>query len=159
MREFVRGRSVDGMPRHPRADLPAAGCYHVTNRGVARQAIYRDDVDHRRFAGLLGSTAVRFGWRLLATCHMPNHFHLVVMTELERLSRGMHHLGFRYARGFNDRHDRVGHLFQERFHAALVDGDDYLETVCDYVLDNPLRARLCTSRDEWPWLGGETLRA
>lgn len=145
------------MPRHPRSDLPAAGSYHVTNRGVARQAIYHDDDDHRFFAVLLGWAAARFRWRLLAFCHMPNHFHLVVTTELERLSRGMHLLSFRYAQAFNDRHDRVGHLFQERFHASVVDSDEYLETVCDYVFDNPLRAQLCAARDDWPWLGGEAI--
>jgi len=145
------------MPRHPRSDLPAAGCYHVTNRGVARQPIYRDDVDHRHFAVLLGWSAQRFHWGLLAYCHMPNHFHLVVATELERLSRGMHLLGSRYAQAFNDRHERVGHLFQGRFHATYVDSDDYLNTVCAYVLDNPLRAKLCAAREDWPWLGGEVL--
>ena len=140
------------MPRQARCNLPSAGCYHVTNRGVARQEIYRDDDDHRLFAVLLGWSASRFRWRLLAFCHMPNHFHLVVMAERERLSRGMHLLGFRYAQAFNDRHARVGHLFQDRFHAAVVDSDEYLEAACAYVLDNPLRAQLCASRDEWPWL-------
>ena len=145
------------MPRHPRSDLPAAGIYHVTNRGVARQPIYRDDVDHRLFAVLLGWSAARFRWRLLAFCHMPNHFHLVVATELERLSRGMHLLCSRYAQAFNDRHERVGHLFQDRFHATVVDTDEYLEVACAYVLDNPLRAKLCNAREDWPWLGGEVL--
>jgi REP element-mobilizing transposase RayT len=88
---------------------------------------------------------------------MPNHFHLVVLTELERLSRGMHHLSFRYAQAFNRRHGRVGHLFQERFHTVVVRSDEQFDTVCAYVLDNPLRARLCNAREDWPWLGGEVL--
>jgi putative transposase len=157
MRGGARGRTVLDVPRHPRCDLPTGGCYHVTNRGVARQAIYRDEFDHRRFASLLSLTSRRFHWRLFAVCHMPNHFHLVVLTELERLSRGMHHLSFRYAQAFNRRHGRVGHLFQDRFHAAVVDSDEYLEVACAYVLDNPLRAKLCDVREDWPWLGGEVL--
>ena len=78
---------------------------------------------------------------------MPNHFHLVVLCALERLTRGMHFLNFRYAQRFNERHDRVGHLFQSRFGARSVEGDEHLHDVCEYVLDNAVRAGLCATRD------------
>jgi REP element-mobilizing transposase RayT len=85
---------------------------------------------------------------------MTNHFHFVVHAKLESISRGMHLLNARYAQGFNHRYERVGHLFQGRFYSGYVEGDDAIETVCDYVLDNPIRAGLCARRDQWPWLGG-----
>jgi hypothetical protein len=56
---------------------------------------------------------------------------------------------------FNVRHERRGHLFQERFHARAIRDDEHLANACDYVLDNAVRAGLCASRDDWPWLGGE----
>lgn len=137
--------------------LPWVGAYHVTSRGVARQTIYRDDDDFAFFVSLLRLTTRRWQWHLLAYCLMPNHFHLVVTCDLERLSRGMHLLNFRYARAFNDRHLRVGHLFQDRFEARVIESDEYFVAACEYVLENAVRAELCPTRDGWPWIGGELL--
>ena len=71
--------------------------------------------------------------------------------------RGMHLLKFRHAQAFNARYDRVGHLFQGRFDARVIEGDEHFITVCEYVFDNPVRAGLCDARADWPWLGGELL--
>jgi len=140
--------------RLPRYVLPPSGVYHVTSRGVARWSIAADDFDRRRWRGLLRSAIRAQRWECLAWCLMPNHFHLVLVAELERLSRGMHFLNFRYASAYNSRHDRVGHLFQDRFFAEVVEDDEHLAAVCDYVLDNPVRARLCAERSSWRWSGG-----
>ena len=129
------------------------GAYHVTARGVARQDIFRDDDDRRLFVGLLRRATRRWRWHLLAYCLMNNHFHLVVTTELERLSRGMHYVNFRYASAFNGRYDRVGHLFQNRFDARVIDADEHFVAACAYVLANAERAGI----HDWPWRGGELL--
>jgi putative transposase len=149
--------SVAMVPRRPRIFLPWVGTYHVTSRGVARQAIFRDADDYAMCAALLRLATRRWQWHVLAYCLMPNHFHLVVTADLERLSRGMHLLNFRYARAFNDRYDRVGHLFQGRFDAYVIETDDYFVSACAYVLENAARAGLCATRDDWPWVGGEVL--
>jgi putative transposase len=147
--------SVVSMARPARLSaLPPEGVYHVTCRGVARCAISADDLDRRRWVSLLRATVTTREWQCFAWCLMPNHFHLVVLTELELLSRGMHGLNFRYAQKFNTRHERVGHLFQDRFHAREVADDRQLARTCDYVLANAVRAELCPTRDDWPWLGG-----
>ncbi len=130
----------------------------MTARGVARQPISVDDVDRVRFVTLVHAARRQNDWQLLAYCLMPNHFHLLVLCALDRLTRGMHGLNFRYAQRFNERHDRVGHLFQGRFGARAVEGDEHFHAVGAYVLDNAVRAGLCASRDEWRWCGGE-LRA
>jgi putative transposase len=63
---------------------------------------------------------------------------------------------------FNRRHDKVGHLFQGRFKAILVDRDAYLLEVCRYVERNPVAARIVRKPQAWPWssyrahVGGET---
>ena len=129
----------------------------MTARGVARQSIAADDHDRRAFVALLNGARRQNSWQLLAYCLMPNHFHLVVLSALERLSRGMHFLNSRYAQRYNTRHDRAGHLFQGRFGARTVDGEEHFSTVCEYVLDNPVRAGLCATPADWPWLGGELL--
>ena len=100
------------MARQPRSVLPPYGAYHVVNRGVERRRIFVDEQDYLLFVGLLRRVVRGFGWTLYASMLMPNHFHLVVVADLDRLSRGMHRLSFRYAEAFNERYDRVGHLFQ-----------------------------------------------
>jgi REP element-mobilizing transposase RayT len=107
-----------------------------------------DDTDRRRWLQLLARTASRFRWRIHVYCLLDNHFHLVVEGTLEDVSLGMHRLGGVYAQRFNERHDRVGHLYQERFHAKVIRDEEHLEDACTYVLANPVRAGLCASPEQ-----------
>ncbi len=133
--------------------LPESGVYHVTARGTGQIAIYRDDEDRASFALLLARVVQRFSWKCLVNCLMTNHYHLVVDAERDALSRGMHQLNGLHAQGFNKRHGRHGHLFESRFSAYLIDSDEYLEATCRYVLNNPVRAGLCSDPSEWRWCG------
>lgn len=65
----------------------------------------------------------------------------------------MHWLNGAYARRFNRRHARRGHLFAERFSAYLVESDRHFEAACRYVIENPVRAGLCPSVGDWLWSG------
>jgi len=143
---------VEHIARTPRYELPN-GVFHVTTRGVARTRIYRDAEDRRTFLALLVSVARRWSWHLHAVCLMGNHYHLVTETTCERLSLGMHRLNGVYALRFNRRYARSGHLFGDRFHAYVIDSDDYLTDACRYVVNNPVRAGLCEHARDWPWSG------
>jgi REP element-mobilizing transposase RayT len=138
------------MPRRPRNVLPD-GAYHITARGVARTPIFVDDDDREVFLTLLLSTIQRHAWTCHAFCLMTNHYHLIVETLRGRLSRGMHRLNGCYAQAFNERHNRVGHLFQGRYSAYVIEGEDYLTRSCRYVVENPVRAGLCAAPRDWPW--------
>ncbi len=140
------------VPRRPR-HLLGDGTYHVTARGVARSEIFLDEKDYRTFVALYADVIGRFGWQPLAFCLMPNHFHLVLSTPRVELSAGMHRLNCLYAMWFNKRYERPGHLFQNRFDARLIEGDRHARAVCRYVVNNPVRARLCRERAHWPWWG------
>jgi REP element-mobilizing transposase RayT len=138
------------MSRPLRIEIPN-GIYHVTARGNARGTIYADDRDRVGWNELLGRVVERFGWLVLAFCQMTNHYHLLVETPEPNLSRGMRHLNGVYAQRFNRRHARVGHVFQARFHASLIEGDEHLMAVAAYVPRNPVRAGLCRDPADWPW--------
>lgn len=138
------------MARRPRRELPD-GIYHATARGTNRTAIVVDDLDCEAFTSLLALVVRRWRWYVAAFCLMPNHYHLVVEAPVQRLSRGMHALNGRHARRFNERHGRSGHLFQERFDARLIESEEHLGTACAYVIDNPVRAGLCATAEDWPW--------
>jgi REP element-mobilizing transposase RayT len=137
------------MPRRPRA-LLGDGVFHVTARGNSRATIFVDEIDYRGFLKLLTRVADRHAWLVHAYCLMPNHFHLIVEARGIDLSGGMGALNGGYAQYFNNRHDRSGHLFQGRYDARLVD-DDRFTDVREYVLENPVRAGLCASVEEYRW--------
>lgn len=140
------------MARPPRLHL-AGGLYHVVLRGNARQDIFFDDDDRHRFYGLLEQGGRRYGHRIHAFCGMTHRVPLAMQAAQARLSRAMHYLSFRYARRFNDRYRRVGHLFQGRYQAILVDRDRYrLELVRDIHL-NPVRAGLVGDPADYRWSG------
>jgi len=82
---------------------------------------------------------------------MSNHYHLLVETPHANLSKGMQQLNGVFTQSMNRKHHRVGHLFQGRYKAILVDKDAYLLELCRYIVLNPIRANMVNSPDEWPW--------
>ena len=91
------------------------------------------------------------GDSLIAYCLMGNHFHLVIKVGAETISSIMHRLLTAYAKSFNQRHERSGHLFQARFSSKLIGDDAYLQTVFKYVHLNPVKAGLVKNPKDWPW--------
>src|SRR5687767_2144330 len=135
--------------------------YHVTSRGNELKAIFRDDGDRHLFLNILAQVTERFHWICHAYCLMGNHYHLVIETLDGNLSKGMRQLNGRYTQAYNRRHHRVGHLFQGRFTAILVEKETHLLELCRYVVLNPVRANLVPHPRQWPWssyraMAGET---
>jgi putative transposase len=139
-----------GVPRPLRSDLPD-GIYHVTTRGVAGARIVVDDHDRRTFFVRLADVVRRFEWRWYALCLMDTHYHLVIETTRVALSGGLKRLNGLYAQGFNERHERSGHLFGGRFWVSLIETEEHFRAACWYVVCNPIRAGLCHEPEDWPW--------
>lgn len=138
------------MSRPLRIELPG-GLHHVTSRGDRREAIYRDEQDRLDWLAVLGEVCSRFNWRCHAYCEMTNHYHVVVETPDANLSQGMRQLNGVYTQATNRRHGLVGHLFQGRFKAILVERDAYLLELARYVVLNPVRAGMVAEAGDWPW--------
>jgi REP element-mobilizing transposase RayT len=129
----------------------AGALYHVTARGNAQADIYGDDADRLQFLALLHHTVERYDWYCHAYCLMDNHYHLLIETNTPTLSRGMKFLNGTYTQYFNRRHQRVGHVFQGRYKAILVQKDSYLLELARYIALNPVRAKMVRSAKEWRW--------
>jgi putative transposase len=129
----------------------AGGVYHAIARGNERAPIYRDDADRFAFLRMLARVVDRFGWVCHAYCLMGNHYHLVVETPRPNLPTGMQQLNGPYARWFNERHDRCGHVFQARYRSILVQKGSHLLALCRYVVLNPVRAGLCRGPGSYHW--------
>ncbi|MCW3063189.1 MAG: toxin RelE [Solirubrobacterales bacterium] len=138
------------MPRGARIQLPD-DISHVVARGVGHQAIYRDGLDRRRFMRLLGKIVLARRWRCLTYCLMGNHYHLVVQLREPNLSVGMQELNGAYARWFNDRHGRVGHLFESRYWSKTVRHEAHMIGLARYVALNPVRAGVAPTPAQWRW--------
>jgi len=139
-----------GMARPLRVEYPGA-VYHVTSRGNAQADIYLDDSDRETFLETLAGVIHRFGWVCHAYCLMSNHYHLVIETSKPNLALGMRQLNGVYTQRFNRSHLRVGHIFQGRYKAILVERDAYLLELSRYVVLNPVRAKMVEVVREWPW--------
>ena len=138
------------MSRQLRLEYPGS-LWHVTSRGNERRDIFHDDADRRFFLDTLGEAVERFDWILTAYVLMTNHFHLVLQLTAETLSKGMQWLNGKYARAFNRRHRRVGHLLQDRPWCVLVDEDTYFLTAVRYVALNPVRACIVGKPEDYVW--------
>ena len=125
--------------------------YHLTSRGNARQKIFFDDTDRKLFLGVLSQVTSRYSWLCHAFCLMDNHYHLLVETPKPNLSLGMRQLNGIYTQAFNRRHKRVGHIFQGRYKAILVEKESHLLELCRYVVLNPLRIKSGKRIGGWKW--------
>ncbi len=130
--------------------------YHVMSRGNRRDDIFLDDVDRHDFIKTLAEACQKTGWQVHAYCLMRNHYHLVLETPNANLVAGMAWLQSAYTIRLNHRHKLFGHVFSGRYKAQLVEGGGggYLQTACDYVHLNPVRARLLKSDERlmsYPW--------
>lgn len=143
------------MPRQARIDAPGA-LHHIICRGIERRPVFKNNDDRtdfvRRLSLLLPQTSTRcYAWSLL-----PNHFHLLLKTGKVPVSNVMHRLLTGYATGFNRRHVRHGHLFQNRYKSILCQEETYLLELIRYIHLNPYRAGQVTSLEElanYPWCG------
>jgi putative transposase len=125
--------------------------YHVTSRGDRRGAIYHDDRDRIAWLSVLADTCSRYNFVVHAFCQMTNHYHLLVETIDGDLGRGLRQLNGAYSQYFNRRHGLVGHVFQGRYKAILVQKESYLLELARYVVLNPVRAGIVTTPEQWRW--------
>jgi REP element-mobilizing transposase RayT len=138
------------MARPLRIEYPGA-LYHVTARGDRQEAIYLSDKDRFAFLEILSHAVETFNWLVHAYCLMDNHYHLLVETPDGNLSQGMRQLNGVYTQTHNRNNHRVGHVFQGRYRAILVQKESYLLELARYIVLNPVRARMVRTAKDWPW--------
>ena len=138
------------MARRPREEV-AGGIFHVYARGNDRRNLFVDDIDRRRYLSLLGRSVRQREWHALAYCLMSNHVHLLIETPQPNLAVGMHRAHSSYARTFNQRHRRTGHVFESRYGAVRMKTAEQLITVVRYIAHNPVAAGLAREPGEWEW--------
>ena len=138
------------MARKPRYHVPGA-FYHLMLRGNDGQNIFFYDGDRCRLCLLIQQGMERYGHRIHAFCFMTNHIHLLVQVNQTPLSKIVHNLAFRYSQDFNKRYGKIGHLFQGRYKAILLDEEGYFLKLIRYIHMNPVRANMVKEPSAYHW--------
>jgi len=138
------------VPRKLRPEI-AGGFFHIFTRGNLQLPLFRDTLDYQAWLRMLARTVDGFALRCHAYCAMSNHFHLLIETPEPTRSGGMRHLNGSYAQRFNERYAGSGHVFQSRYGANLIEGDEQFLETCRYIELNPVRAGICDAPHEWRW--------
>ncbi len=125
-------------------------------RGINKTDIFVDDQDRRLFLERLGLNVCEGNSSVYAWVLMNNHVHLLFKSGKNGISGVMRKLLTWYAQYFNRRHQRTGHLFENRYKSILCDEDNYLLALVRYIHLNPIRAgivKMIEELDRYPWSG------
>jgi putative transposase len=147
------------MPRQARLDAPGT-LHHVMIRGIEKRNIVDDDWDRTAFVSRLGAQAKKTATAIYAWSLLKNHAHLLLRSGHSGLPRFMRRFLTGYAVGYNRRHKRFGHLFQNRYKSILCEEDPYFRELVRYIHLNPVRAGLVADLlelDTYPWCGHSVL--
>lgn len=126
--------------------------YHLYNRGNHKEPIFFEEENYRYFVRLMQKYLESEAVAILAYCLMKNHYHLLIEIRGKvDLSLKMKNLSIAYTKAINKRYDKGGHLFQGQFQGKQVDTVEYLLTLTRYIHNNPVKAHLVPSNEEWKY--------
>lgn len=138
------------MARQARQTSPT-GYYHVMMRGNNREKIFKNEGQKKYFIELLKLMVLKEPIEIAAYCLMDNHVHIATKGELEDLSLAIKKTNIKYAMRFNKDTERIGHVFQDRYKSEIITDDKYLMMVIRYIHNNPVKAKIVTSPDDYRW--------
>ena len=136
------------MPRSARKKSES-GIYHIMLRGINRQQIFEDTEDHQRFIETLLKYKEQCGYLIYAYCLMGNHLHILLKEGKEEIDLIVKRIAGSYVYWYNRKYRRTGHLFQDRFKSEPVDDDRYFLTVLRYIHQNPIKAKICKTAEQY----------
>ena len=142
------------MARHARKQSQS-GIYHVMLRGINRQDLFHNNDDLQKMITVLSECTEISRVRLHGYCLMTNHVHLLAQTgedfDSETLAQYMKRIAVRYAMYYNNKYNRVGSLFQDRYRSEAVETDAYFLVALRYIHQNPVKAGIAKTPSEHVW--------
>jgi len=127
------------------------GIYHVMARGNNKEYIFKESIDKGYFIKLLKECSSSMGCVIYGYVLMDNHYHILIQTMDKQLQEIMHQINNRYSKYFNFKYKRVGHVFQGRYKASVVQDERYMIAVLRYIHQNPVKAGMCTRVEAYKW--------
>ncbi len=127
------------------------GIYHVIARGNNMEYIFKESIDKGYFIKQLKEYSKTMGYVLYGYTLMDNHYHLLIQTMDKKLQEIMHQINNKYSKYFNFKYKRVGHVFQGRYKAIIVQDERYLLKLIRYIHQNPVRAGMVNKAQLYKW--------
>lgn len=138
------------MPRKAR-EKSETGIYHVVLRGSNKQLIFEEEEDSKRFLEIIFKYQDANSYSIYAYCLMDNHIHLLLKEEVEELGIAMRRVGASFVYWYNNKYDRYGHLFQDRYSSEPIKNDRQLLATMRYIHNNPVKAGIVQSAEQYKW--------
>ncbi len=127
------------------------GIYHIILRGINKQTIFYDDEDRKKFLYTLKKVKGKCDYNIYAYCLMSNHIHLLMKENKEPIGNIMRRLAASYVYWYNNKYERIGNLYQDRFKSEPVETDSYLLSVVRYIHQNPMKAGISKDVADYYW--------
>ena len=144
------------MGRKRREWYPGA-IYHLMERGIRRQEIFKEDIDYVMFLMILRRVTEAYNAKVHAYCLMTNHFHLLLETDKNEIGKIMQKIAGDYARTYNKKYGYRGHLFEDRYKSCIVKDDAYFLQSSRYIHLNPVKAHMTVYPENYKWSSYSTL--
>jgi putative transposase len=144
------------MPRAPRVFVDGA-IYHVYCRVGRGEAVFTERAALTALLGLIADLKQRDELTIFAWCVMSNHYHLALRSSTVPLWRTMRLLQGRFAKAYNRDKGLYGPLWQGRYRAKLVLGEQHLNQLIAYIHLNPVAAGVTGDPTTYPWSGHREL--
>lgn len=137
------------MPRRGR-QRSATDIYHVMIRGNNKEKIFSDEWDYKKMYRLMKLNLNNL-IEIYAYCIMPNHLHLIIGGTLSNISSYMSKIEIGYALYYNEKKERVGHVFQDRFKSECIETRSYFLNCVKYIHNNPVKAHIVPNASVYLW--------
>lgn len=125
--------------------------HHITQRGNYKHTVFIDKVSYEKYLGWMDMYAKKYSLLFIAYCLMPNHIHYIAVPEKDdSMAKAFNTCHMRYSQYFNRRIRSFGHLWQGRFYSCVLD-EAHLYAAIRYIENNPVRARLVKTAEDWEW--------
>ena len=129
-----------------------SGYYHIYNRGNDKKEIFHSPQDYVYFIRRMGFYKQKYNIEIICYCLMPNHFHLFVrLNRKSEFIKFIKQLQMVYAQYLQEKYNFIGHIFQGRYKAKIVEGFEYSLYLSAYIHNNPKIAGLVNDLKDWPW--------
>ena len=128
------------------------GIYHLFNRGCDKRDIFLGNSNYRFFLRKIRLTKEKYNLDIISYCLMPNHFHLLVRQNSEKIiAKWVQKVLSGYVQAFNKQNDRKGTLFESSTKPKIINSNEYLANIIHYLHLNPIKAKLVSDPSNWEY--------
>jgi len=135
--------------------------WHITHRCHKGEFLLKFSRDRRRYLQWLYQARKRYGLSILDFNVTSNHIHLLVVDGGDRdvIPKSMQLVAGRTGQEFNQRKNRKGAFWEDRYHATAVETGDHLVRCMVYIDTNMVRAGVVSHPIMWPFSGYNQIQA